>query len=436
MRKLVSNITFWALIVMTAINYSCSEKQQVEEITITKNAFKIVTPIDQVVTKNGIEIKFQSYDKKDFELLDFVVSGTYGTTVIKPQLDQDQLAIHIPEVISQHSGIIEWKLIAGETTLERGSFKLLPNIKQLKTVENYVGPRSIIANERDYTMLVSIPVDSLDNMLPDQTVVQMSKQFKGDITSTKKEIKSGFAWQRIPAPLTTGRLITGSTLQQISSKELVVDIFPDIAVPFKITKSSNHNYADGNEIIIEENEYNRIPIARIPIMIKTSKCNLHKKTDQIKDSHGNIMTDGTLVTFFIKDDHDNSWQTTASTVNGYAFAKALHPQAPSTWTVKGVINGMVESPELNITFKSIIDKIPFSFSENKTVTIGPLTSYLGQLVPDGIPVQLKIDGSEIILKTHNGIATYTFDTKIIEPNTYDIQIKTLGITTTKSIELK
>ena len=411
MRKLVSNITFWALIVMTAIIYSCSEKQKIEKTAIAADAFKIVTPIDQVVTKNGIKIKFQSYNNDDFELLEFVVSGTYGTTVLKPQLHQDQLAIHIPEVISQHSGIIEWKLIAGETTLERGSFKLLPNIKQLKTVENYVGPRSIIANERDYTMLVSIPVDSLDNMLPDQTVVQMSKQFKGDITSTKKEIKSGFAWQRIPAPLTTGRLITGSTLQQISSKELVVDIFPDIAVPFKITKSSNHNYADGNEIIILQ-------------------------TDQIKDSHGNIMTDGTLVTFFIKDDHDNSWQTTASTVNGYAFAKALHPQAPSTWTVKGVINGMVESPELNITFESIIDEIHFSFSENKTVTIGPLTSYLGQLVPDGIPVQLKIDGSEIILKTHNGIATYTFDTKIIEPNTYDIQIKTLGLTTTKFIELK
>lgn len=411
MRKLDSNITFWVLIVMTAFTFSCSEKQEIEKITIAKDAYKIETPTDQVVTKNGIEIKFQSYDKKDFELLDFVVSGTYGTTVLKPQLDQNQLVIHIPKVISQHAGIIEWELVAGETTLEKGSFKLLPNIKQLKTVENYVGPRSIIANERDYTMLVSIPVDSLDNMLPDQTVVQMSKQFKGAISNTAKEIQSGFAWQRIAAPLTTGRLITGSTLQQISSKELVVDIFPDIAVPFKIETSSNHNYADGNEIIILQ-------------------------TDQIKDSHGNIMTDGTLVTFFIKGDHDNSWQTAASTVNGYAFAKALHPQAPSIWTVKGVITGMVESPELTIKFKPIIDKIPFSFTENSTVMIGPLTSYLGQLVPDGIPVELKIDGKEILLKTKNGIATYTFDTKITLPNTYELEINALGITTTKSIKLK
>jgi len=91
---------------------------------------------------------------------------------------------------------------------------------------------------------------------------------------------------------------------------------------------------------------------------------------------------------------------------------------------------------LNIKFKSIIDEIPVAFSENKTVTIGPLTSYLGQLVPDGIPVALKIDGNDIILKTKNGIATYSFDTKIIEPNTYNVQIKTLGITTRKSIELK
>ena len=119
MRKLVSNITFWALIVMTAIIYSCSEKQKIEKTAIAADAFKIVTPIDQVVTKNGIKIKFQSYNNDDFELLEFVVSGTYGTTVLKPQLHQDQLAIHIPEVISQHSGIIEWKLIAGETTLKR-----------------------------------------------------------------------------------------------------------------------------------------------------------------------------------------------------------------------------------------------------------------------------------------------------------------------------
>lgn len=411
MRKLVSNIKFWILIVITAITYSCSEKQELEKTNFATDTFKMNIPTDQVVSKNGMDLSFKTYDKDSYQLLNFVVSGTYGTTVLKPELDQDQLVIHIPKVISQRAGMLEWELVAGETTLEKGSFKLLPNIKQLKTVENYVGPRSIIANERDYTMLVSIPVDHLDNLLPDGAELQMSLQFKGDITNTTKEIQSGFAWQRIPAPLTTGRLITGSTMQQISSKELVVDIFPDIAIPFKIETSSNHNYADGNEIIIIQ-------------------------TDQIKDSHGNIMTDGTLVTFFIKDDHDNSWQTTASTVNGYAFAKALHPQAPSIWTVKGVITGMVESPELTIKFKPIIDKIPFSFTENSTVMIGPLTSYLGQLVPDGILVALKIDGSEIILKTHNGIATYTFDTKIIEPNTYDIQIKTLGLTTTKSIELK
>ena len=411
MIKWLRNIRTWFFIVITAITFSCVEKQEPENIAIATDAFKINIPTDQIVSKNGMDLSFKTYDKDKYQLLNLVISGTYGTTVLKPELDQDQLTIHIPKVISQRAGILEWELIAQGTSLQKGNFRLLPDVRQLKTVENYVGPRSIIANDRDYTMLVSIPVDHLDNLLPDGAELQMSQQFKGEITNAKKEISAGFSWQRIPAPLSTGRLITGSTMEQISSKELVVDIFPDIAVPFKIDASSNHNYADGNEIII-------------------------LKTDQIKDQHGNIMTDGTLVTFFIKDDANNKWQTTASTLNGYAFAKALHPQSPSIWTVKGVITGMIESPELNIKFKSIIDEIPVAFSENKTVTIGPLTSYLGQLVPDGIPVALKIDGNDIILKTKNGIATYSFDTKIIEPNTYNVQIKTLGITTRKSIELK
>ncbi len=405
------HIHIFIVMALIALLFSCStaSKEEVEKTT-TYN-YSIKSPIDQVVTNTGILIQFESFEEEYVDQLEFIISGTYGTTVLPIELDNKQLKINIPKEITQHAGIINWQLIAGGKTIQNGDFKLFSNTSALKTVENYLGPRSIIANNRDYTMLVSIPVDSLDNLLPDGTNVLMQHQFKGTINKEVHKVTAGFTWQRINSPLTTGRLITGSTLSNISSTELVADVFPDIARPFKIYEDSNHNYADANEII-------------------------SIKTDQIKDPNGNVMSDGTIVTFFMTDNFNQRWTTTASTVNGYAFAKALHPEKPSTWTVRGVITGMVESPEIDINFKSILKEIIIQKQERNTIIIGPLTSYLGQTVPDGIQVSLKLDGKEIILRTKKGIVSHTYDTKTILPGNYELKVESLGITALKSIDLK
>lgn len=406
------HIHIFIVMALIALLFSCSTATQKEDEkkTVTYN-YGIKSPVDQVVTNAGIVIHFESFEEKSVGQLEFIISGTYGTTVLPIELDNKQLKINIPKEITQHAGIINWQLIAGGKTIQKGDFKLFSNVNALKTVENYLGPRSIIANNRDYTMLVSIPVDSLDNLLPDGTNVLMQHQFKGTINKETHQVTAGFTWQRINSPLTTGRLITGSTLNYISSTELVADVFPDIAIPFKIYEDSNHNYADGNEII-------------------------SIKTDQIKDPNGNVMSDGTIVTFFMTDNFNERWTTTASTVNGYAFAKALHPEKPSTWTVRGVITGMVESPKIEIKFKSILKEITIQKQQGNTITVGPLTSYLGQTVPDGIEVSLKLNGKEIILKTKNGIVSHTYDTKTILPGNYELKVESLGITASKSIDLK
>lgn len=406
------HVPIFIVTVLIALLFSCSTAtQKEEEKRITTYNCSIKAPVDQVVTNAGIVVHFTSFVCDIVEQLEFIISGTYGTTVLPIQLDNEQFKINIPKEITQHAGHINWQLIAGGKTIQKGDFKLFSNTNALKTVENYLGPRSIIANNRDYTMLVSIPVDSLDNLLPDGTNVSMRHQFKGVIQQEIHRVTAGFTWHKINSPLITGRLITGSTLNNISSTELVADVFPDIPRPFKIYEDSNHNYADGNEII-------------------------SIKTDQIKDPNGNVMSDGTIVTFFMTDNFNQRWTTTASTVNGYAFAKALHPEKPSTWTVRGVITGMVESPEIEIKFQSILKEITIQPQESNTIIIGPLTSYLGQVVPDGIQVSLKLNDKEIILKTKKGIVSHTYDSKTILPGTYELKVASLGVTALKSIDLK
>jgi hypothetical protein len=399
------------LMAFMAVLFSCSTANDKQKLSTKETAgFKIHPPKNQIVSDSGIKVLFNTFDKSSYQKINFMISGTYGSTILHATLKNNKLVIKIPAEITKHASVIAWQLISDQETLESGSFKLMANIEALKTIENYLGPRSIIANVRDYTMLVSIPVDSLDNLLPDGTKVSLQHQFKGTIYQQYKELSAGFTWKRIRAPLRTGRLITGSTINYISSKELVTDVFPDIPTAFQITEDSNHNYADGNELITI-------------------------KTDQIKDAHGNITTDGTLVKFFIKNDLNQKWQTMASTINGYAFAKALHPERPSVWTVKGIITGMVESPELKIKFQSVLKEIPIQETKNGQITIGPLTSYLGQLIPDGIPVTIIFNGKKTMLRTKEGIVTYRCDTTLLSQDVYKIQVASLGITTVKYIQL-
>lgn len=364
---------------------------------------------DRTVSTEEQYLFFQTPESTDITSVQLVLSGTYGSIVITPELLDNKPLFVIPPSFTKQAGVVTYHLVQQQQSIQQGTFNLLPATENLGAVETYLGPRSIVANVRDYTMLVSIPTDTLDNMLPDSTQVLLKSQFKNSITTTDHYLSNGFAWKRIFSPLKTGRLSTGSTLEDRSSKELIVDIFPDTAQDFSITTERNHDYADGNEIITFQ-------------------------TTQIKDAHGNVMTDGTLVTFYMKDSDGAQWQTNASTVNGYAFAKALHPQSPSSWQVAAAITGIAQSQEITQDFKSIVKEIPLQI-DSRQVIVGPLTSYLEQLVQDGITVSLHINGISLEARTRKGKAVVPLKKEEYPAGEYSITIKTLGLETTKNIKL-
>lgn len=375
-----------------------------------KSSFSIAEISDTIVSSRARIVNFKVYDIINDEDIHLILSGTYGTIALSPEITTWDPVFSIPPSFTKRAGVVSYYLVQDQKTIQKGTFKILPDTQKLGRIETYLGPRSIVANKRDYTMLVSIPADTLDNLLPDSTKINLKEQFKNTITVTNHNLTSGFAWKRIAAPLQTGRLSTGSTLRDHSSKELVADVFPDLAQNFSISSRSNHSYADGNEIITFE-------------------------TSQIKDRHGNTMSDGTLVTFTIKDASGDHWQVHGSTVNGYAFAKALHPQSPSTWTISAAITGIAQSEKISQSFAPIIETIPVTVHNKRTIVIGPLTSYLGQLVQEGIDVSLEIEGVIYTGRTKSGKATFSLKQEDHPKGLYTLKTKTLGRTHTQQITL-
>lgn len=385
--------------------YMLQEKQ-----TISQGSFRIENIVDTMASADPRVVRFSTYDSVQEANLQLVLSSTYGTIALSPETTSWDYHFSIPAAFNKNAGKVSYTFIQDQKILQEGSYQILADTTKLGTLETHLGPRSIVANERDYTMLVSIPTDTLDNMLPDGTLVTLKSHFKNTTAATTHPLRSGIAWKRIFAPLQSGRMSTASTLKNASSRELVVDIFPDVAQDFSITASSHHNYADGNELITFQ-------------------------TSQITDAHGNIMTDGTLITFYIKSNLGDYWQTQASTVNGYAFAKALHPQSPSQWKITAAITGIAQSEEIAVTFEPIIEHIPITIETSRSITVGPLTSYLGQWVQEGIAVSLEIDGVLYTEQTKKGSVTFNLKPEDHPSRTYPIIIRALGIENTQQLVL-
>lgn len=405
--SIIFSVVSLILIAIVLLFNHGSEKEIINK-TIAETT-RIVSINDTVVDGHDRIILLENYNNTSIDSVSLLLSGTYGSVMLSPETSNTNSFFRIPARFTKYAGVVDYCLIQHQKVIQKGSFKLLSNTSKLGIIDNYLGPRTIVANERDYTMLVSIPTDHLDNLLPDRTAIKLKTQFQNSIESTSHELAVGFAWKRINAPLKIGRISTGSTLSGHHSKELGADVFPDIATDFSINAQTNHNYADGNETIT-------------------------LRTTQIKDEHNNIITDGTRVTFFIKDTLGGFWQTTSNTVNGFAFAKALHPQTPSIWKIKATIKGITESREIEQVFEPVIAEIPISLSHRKIV-VGPLTSYMGQLVQDGIDVSLRINEIIYHQATNDGKAIFLLNEGDYPKGEYQVYVETLGVEASKTIAI-
>ncbi len=290
------------------------------------------------------------------------ISNSFGSTLITPVRNGNTLSYNIPKPLGTKAGVINWKLLA--STLH-GHINILPS-QNVAIIQSYLGPPSITAGRRDYTMLVNIPTDAFDNPLADGTKVAVKHLFLNKQTIDTVKIKNSINYKNIFSPFKTGRVIVSASCYDFNSKEYDVNIMPAPPTNFNITYNRHHNYADGNQITT----------------FTTSK---------IKDPYGNIVSDGTYVQFFIKNAEKAVLKTSGTTINGSAVARMIHPNHEDTWSAKAYVVGMAESNTVTLQFKPVITDFNIVLSKsNRHLKIGPLVSFMQQMIPDGLEVKLEV----------------------------------------------
>jgi hypothetical protein len=343
---------------------------------------------------------------KDNRYIQLYCSNSYGSSVVDPIFVDGKLIFEIPSFLAQKKGVLSWKVLTKKETIS-GTIKIL-SIKKPVAIESYLGPPSMDAGNLDFTMLVVIPKDSLDNPIRNNSKVIVKHQF---LKSEKKETiftNKLIGYKNIYAPLKSGRIIISSESFGLNSKEFDVNVMPSIATNFKIFMNRNHEYADGNQI-----------------------TTLY--TSVIKDQNNNIVTDGSFVEFFITNKYENILKTYGTTINGIAKAKMIHPDYEETWKIKGFLIGIAESNVLEVSYKRALEDYEVTFSkDNRTIKVGLLKSFMNQLIPDGLSVKLSIFKNKVLVnelykESIKGYANFYLDPNIFKNNYYKIIIETAKI---------
>lgn len=372
-----------------------------------KGSFRLQTTRQSFVAGKPIVLTFLSSSNTTKPQLFLIHS--YGKTVLNTENNNGKLVYKIPAIYSLKTGVVTWYLLEDQNKIASGNFTIVPNDATVTVLENYLGPPSLLTGTEHFTMMVAIPTDSYDNPKQDNTTVIIKDQFLENITATEKKTDYFIAWKNIYSRTKSGKILISTECNYTDSKEFETDVQPSPGENFSISYSRNHQFADGNQI--------------------TSL-----QTSIIRDKYGNVVGDGTLVTFQIVTKNDILLKTYAATINGIAIGQVLHPDHQDIYTVKGYVTGIAESKPINISYSALIDKFTYKFTEkNRAINIGPIRSFMKQIVPDGIKVELKIfHKNELIetkiTETQKGMATFYLLPPFYKKTEYQFEITTLGVT--------
>ncbi|WP_075340785.1 Ig-like domain-containing protein [Tenacibaculum agarivorans] len=349
----------------------------------------------------GDTISLSFKNKSNTSSYQLFCTNSYGSTLITPDKNEDILIFNIPQFISNKTGILHWKLIGNNQNI---SGKLsITSYRKPTSLETYIGPPTIEAGGIDYAMIIVIPTDSLDNPIPENSKVDVKRQFLQSENKQTILTKDLIGYLNIFSPTPSGRMLISTESYELNSKEYTLDILPAIGKNFKVFHERDHKYADGNQI-----------------------TTLY--TSIIRDKNNNVVSDGTFVDFFITNQDGNILNTSGTTIRGIATASIIHPDCEATWNIKAFIDGIANSDVLQISYAKVIHKIPVKFSEdNRIITVGPLISFMEQMIPDGLQIELSMykEGkflNKIVEQSKDGFTTFKINPNIYKSGNYEIQI--------------
>ena len=250
-------------------------------------------------------------------------------------------------------------------------------------IEVYAGPNSLVVGSKEQCMLTTIPADKLDNAITKDKKIAY-RATGANVFYKNNDIKHLVSNTIFSSTNETGKVIVGLSHNKKSSREQQITQTADWGTDFKIELVSHHPYADNRQ-------YSQIT------------------TTKIADIYRNTVHDGTFVEFIVEEGGNFVGVYKALTIDGIAKVYIKNPAAATIYTVSAHIENRASSNSIQISFRNIISRINYKhYHFQKAIKVGPLTSDLGQMIPDGTAVELTVDGTKYVQECYEGYAIFSF----------------------------
>ncbi len=276
----------------------------------------------------------------------------------------------VPPDLLADSGLL---VLRASTKSEVGSAAVaIAPAEPIDGVVPLAGPRSLVADNKHWTMVSIIPTDAEGNGLPDGTPIKLHvRRPDGSTTAIDGTIKGLLDGLKVfsgrVAGLTTLRVeVLGRTGPEVQIREVAGP-----PVPFGLELAPGPNVADGRSLME----------VRTPLLI---------------DQFGNVVEDGTDVEVR-GEAPDGPFRIVTSTIDGRAIIRLRSSTVPGTVALTANVAGTTSSP-LQFELRSDGSASAIELERDGVdvhVRIGPVISSLGGYAADGTPVLIEVNGTQI-----------------------------------------
>lgn len=333
-------------------------------------------------------------------------TGTFGTWAFRGLLQGGYLTITLPPEFTRHSGLVSLVATSGHAVGEAET-RLLAG-EPVEPLVPLVGARSIIADAAHWSMTVTLPQDRFDNPVADGTPVEIRALHPGGRLETRVQpVEHLLAWIRLYSGTKAGETrIAVESGEAVGPEGLLLEI-PGWPTPFTLEAEPSTQPADDRSLITV-------------------------RTSTIRDQFGNVVPDGTIVTF-VAETPDGPRFIPSVTVNGVAEAPIQAPDEPAIFQIVGSVYG-VRSKPLTVAFTpgpavNRFTVTPHLDEPNGALYLdaGPLLGQLNQYIPDGTPVLYHLtheSGQEEWLSApaEAGHARAELRLRFLQPGTYTVEV--------------
>ena len=410
------NRLLYISILVAILTCSCRKKEERTTI-IQLGTAEILFDKKEIIAGDkikDIKVKIKGFAKTT--PLKLLITGKWGMKVLESVIEEDKASFDFENIKFEERGEIEFILTAEQKVLDRHSLEILP-LTGDSLVESYLGPKTIFVGGEEKTMLTNVTTDKFGNPIKDGSTVDYSIRFPGEAAYSKAvKTEDLISFVQLNSKEEIGKIIIGANSNKASIREQEVRVIPGYATEFGIEIVEWFPYADSRQTV-------------------------RLRSDVIRDKFGNVIADGSAISFVVEQDDKIINQYKSFTVGGIANVYIENPPIETSWDIYAKTDNQNVSNVLSLDYKSNIESVAFDYDRrNHSISVGPITSELGQFVNDGTEISLTISKGENELVLENealdGFCEFKLRGKKFVEGTYALALEVGGERSTKRLVIR